>query len=91
MISCYSSKRQLLLYLRKGTALVAKLKAKEMYEEDEDFPNDEEAPQQFAILMPMHFLTYILSMSVCTPIYIHHISFHMCLRFPMMVSSCQVS
>ena len=54
--SVVSSKR----HLRKGKALMAKLKTKEMYEEDEDFPKDEEASQQFAILIPeILFYLYI--------------------------------
>ena len=52
--SVVSSKR----HLRKGKALMAKLKTKEMYEEDEDFPKDEEASQQFAILI-LEILFYL--------------------------------
>ena len=35
-----------LLLLRKGKALIERLRAKQMYEEDEDFPKDEEDIRQ---------------------------------------------
>ena len=55
---------------------MAKLKTKEMYEEDEDFPKDEEASQQFAVLISkdlfdlyLHILyVYIY---ICINIYIY--------------------
>ena len=64
-----SSKR----HLRKGKALMAKLKTKEMYEEDEDFPKDEEASQQFAILILeiLFYLDLYIYIYTYTDIYIY--------------------
>ena len=51
---------------------MAKLKAKEMYEEDEDFPKDEEASQQFAVLISKAlFDLYLHILYVYIHIYIY--------------------
>ena len=65
-------------HLRKGKALMAKLKTKEMYEEDEDFPKDEEASQQFAVLISkalfdlyLHILYVYIHIYIYVYIYIY--------------------
>ena len=53
---------------------MAKLKTKEMYEEDEDCPKDEEASQQFAVLISKDLFDlylHILYVYICINIYIY--------------------
>lgn len=45
-----------MLLLRKGKALIERLRSKQMYEEDEDFPKDEEDIPQIHSTYPIVLL-----------------------------------